>query len=86
MAKTKKLGTVTVDSGRLIIFDPAYAAFLENRWIASAKGTVMVPHFKGEVVTLDSFGGDGKFPVSGEFDDHGLLQTVVIDLSRKASQ
>ena len=38
--------------------------------------------FEGAGVKITGFGGDGIFPVFGEYDKDGLLVKVVIDLDR----
>ena len=88
MTKRRLLGFVEVDSATLLLADPGsvlpwqaqgrkgldYAAVLgaDTRPAAQELG-------RPGVLLLQGFGGDGRYPVCGQFRD-GLLAQVVIDL------
>jgi len=80
----KELGVVGVDSGQLIITDPCYINTLPvYEKLCDIDGQVYFPRgFEGAGVKITGFGGDGIFPVFGEYDKDGLLVKVVIDLDR----
>jgi len=83
-AELKQLGVVGVDSGQLIITDPCYIDSLPNyKKLCDINGQV---YFRdghpAAGVKIEDFGGDGIFPVFGEYDKDGLLVKVVIDLER----
>jgi hypothetical protein len=77
------LGHVEVDSGTLLVGDPAYVLPRKDHgagigWdeVLAAQGSV-VRLAQGTVVLLQEFGGDGTFPVVGEYEDGELLRVVV---------
>lgn len=82
----RRLGVIEVDSGTLLVADPSYV--LPHR--KSGKPgidyaeVVAVPMSEDAaslcgrpVLLLQNFGGDGSFPVFGDFDDGELLRIVV---------
>jgi hypothetical protein len=93
---TERIGIVAVDSGLLVIVDPAYTATssglncatsdeLYDECCTTRTGPVMPP-LRGDgrlAVSLGDFGGDGVFPVYAERDEHGLTSRVVIDFTRE---
>lgn len=98
MAKSKvrkttfeMIGEVSVDSGSLMIADPCYVNEATHKKASKARG------FSGKGGKVLSFApflvkdlgfvfesptGDGKFPVWGEFDEHGTLVSIIVDLER----
>jgi hypothetical protein len=79
---TKELGTVTVDSGRLIVMDPCYQNHLSDDFVGKGKGNPLKETSHASVVPIQGFGGDGRFRVSGEFNERGFLESVTIHLQR----
>jgi hypothetical protein len=88
MTDRRLLGFVEVDSGTLIIGDPVYVlghqtasrpgvdyeAVIEV--IAAVQGPVA--RLAGQpVLLLQEFGGDGSYPVYGEFEDDMLVRVIV---------
>ena len=82
------LGVVEVDSGTLVIGDPTYLLPRAREWRAGVDYQAVLdaepePHAQplaGQPVLLvQNFGGDGTFPVFGEFID-GELVGIHIDL------
>jgi hypothetical protein len=78
------LGLVDVDSGTLLIGDPGYVLphaegskpGVDYEAVIGAHGAVTrladLP-----VLLLQDFGGDGTFPVFGEFEDGELVRVTV---------
>jgi hypothetical protein len=87
MSERRFLGVVEVDSGTVVIGDPSY---LLTRRSSGAEGLdyeevlrrdldVLSTTLAGRPVLLISgFGGDGTFPVFGEFDE-GMLSRVTVE-------
>lgn len=82
------LGMVEVDSGTLLIGDPTYVlpraatrrAGVDYQEVIEAVASEVASRLGGQpVLLLQNFGGDGSFPVVGEFLD-GELVGVHIDL------
>jgi hypothetical protein len=81
------LGVVEVDSGTLVVGDPAYllARASEGKQGIDYQVVVDAPEVAASylaerpVILLGQFGGDGTFPVFGEFDEDGVLARVTID-------
>jgi hypothetical protein len=77
------LGFVEVDSGTLLIGDPAYLR--PDRESAVAMDTALAPDAFAASVLRDTtliigrFGGDGTYPVIGEFDEAGVLARVTVE-------
>ena len=85
--KTKivELGVVGVDSGQLVIADPCYIkdSLPSYEELCEIDGQIDFPKgYAGAGVKITDFGGDGIFPVFGEYDKDGLLLNVFIDLQR----
>lgn len=81
------LGTVEVDSGTLILGDPAYflphaeggKPGIDYESVLRAPDNP-VTHLEGRpVMLLARFGGDGTYPVYGELDERGALTRVTIE-------
>jgi hypothetical protein len=79
------LGMVEVDSGTLLVGDPLYClpeAALERSGIDYA-AVIDAPNEAAShldekpVLLLGRFGGDGTFPVFGEFDGGELLRVTI---------
>jgi hypothetical protein len=74
------LGLVEVDSGTLLVGDPVYClpsskggkAGIDYSAIFSIGNTFAAPLAGKPVLLLGQFGGDGTFPVFGEFEDGEL--------------
>ena len=80
------LGIVEVDSGTLLVGDPAYALpskkhskpGIDYEAVVQSPGDQHGAQLAGRpVVLLANFGGDGAYPVFGEFEDGELLRAVV---------
>ena len=78
------LGVVEVDSGTLLIGDPTYIlpsadsgkAGVDYDAVIQARGAVA--RLAGQpVLLLQEFGGDGTFPVFGEYEDDELVRVTV---------
>jgi len=83
------LGYVEVDSGTLLVGDPVYVlgreadgrigVDYEAVLQVTSKAQGPVARLAGQpVLLLHQFGGDGSFPVYGEFED-GMFARVVIE-------
>ena len=76
------LGFVEVDSGTLLIGDPAYLgadrAAVETD-AALAPDAFAAPVLRDTALLIGRFGGDGTFPVIGEFDEAGVLARVTVE-------
>ena len=86
MPDRRLLGIVEVDTGTLVIGDPAYlTADTETRAIDAglavdaAVSQFVVPIGSGLALQIQNFGGDGSFAVYGDFDDEELM-SIVVDL------
>lgn len=84
MSETEQrfLAVVEVDSGTLLIGDPAYVlprastgrAGVDYDEIEVTRDPPAAMYFAGQpVLLIQQFGGDGTFPVFGEFDDGELI-------------
>jgi hypothetical protein len=78
----KFLGMVQVDSGTLLIGDPAYVLprakdgkpGVDYEEVVAADDSEHATYLAGTpVLLLQRFGGDGSFPVYGEFEDGELI-------------
>jgi hypothetical protein len=76
------LGIAEVDSGTLLIADPGYVLpraregkpGIDYEEVIRADGSVHAQSIGGmPVVLLQNFGGDGPFPVFGDFDGNELI-------------
>ena len=84
----QKLGTVSVDSGTLMIVDPCYVLRRDVKFdgkkeyqkvIDAEEESVCAWSHLGELALgFGGFGGDGVFPVYGYYDDKGILVKVEI--------
>jgi hypothetical protein len=81
------LGLVEVDSGTLLIGDPAYALphAVRGKPGVDYEATIpidpdpAVPIQGLPVLLIARFGGDGTFPVYGELDEYGELTSVTVE-------
>lgn len=81
------LGVVEVDSGTLVVGDPAYLlarasdgkAGIDYQVVVDAPDVAASYLAERPVILLGRFGGDGTFPVYGEFDEYRELARVTID-------
>ena len=82
----RHLGYVEVDSGTLVIGDPLYLLprakgaqpGVDYQAVLDADDRVAQPLADRPVLLLTGFGGDGTFPVVGEFEDEELVRVVVV--------
>lgn len=88
MTERRLLGWVEVDSGTLLIGDPGYVLprasdgkpGVDYQTVIDAPADLhSQPLVERPVLLLQHFGGDGSFPVVGEFDGEELI-AVRIDL------
>lgn len=91
----KKVGKVSVDSGQLIIVDPCYleealgAAWYKSVCLRGAEQgrEVTIPGSRGRAVVVNSFHGDGRYPI----EVGGLTATIlfesdwVVDLEKRTA-
>lgn len=82
------LGILEVDSGTLVIGDPAYLLLslmdgksgVDYQAVLEADaGVDAVPFANGLTLLIQNFGGDGPYPAYGEYDD-GELTRICIEL------
>lgn len=81
------LGVVEVDSGTLLLGDPAYCLprardgtpGIDYESIIGAPDEPASYLAGKPVILLGCFGGDGTFPVYGEIDEYGELARVTIE-------
>lgn len=81
------LGVVEVDSGTLLVGDPAYCLprATDGTTGIDYDTVIQAPnrpagYLGGKpVLLLGRFGGDGTFPVYGDIDENGELVRVTID-------
>lgn len=92
--KTKIIGSVAVDSGGLIIVDPAYLGEWkdgeygdDNHYTKACEArdddkdsSIVVAGLGGNAVCFGSGYGDGIYPVTAHYDDNGCVMKVVIDM------
>jgi hypothetical protein len=80
------LGVVDVDSGTLLVGDPTYLLAQRSRGkegadyeevIRADASLIGSPLGDRPVLLIQGFGGDGTFPVFGEFEDGAFLRLVV---------
>ena len=86
MIERRFLGIVEVDSGTLLVGDPTYLLGQRSRdkegadydeVIAADASLVSTPLGQRPVLLISGFGGDGTFPVYGEFEDGEFMRLVV---------
>jgi len=79
------IGVIEVDSGTVVVGDPVYALPYADRSKAGIDYSAL-PDLTGApayqlgdqpVVLLSNFGGDGAYPVIGEFEDGGFTRAVI---------
>jgi hypothetical protein len=82
--ESKFLGVVEVDSGTLLVADPAYVLPSSERSKAGVDYSTVDeaeppagPIGGQPVLLLQGFGGDGTYPVFGRFDGPNLLKATV---------
>ena len=81
------LGMVEVDSGTLLIGDPTYVLprlstgkpGVDYEAVLAAPIAPVQHLAEGMVLLIGGFGGDGTFPVYGEFDESGDLGRVTVE-------
>jgi hypothetical protein len=86
MSDRRLLGYVEVDSGTLLVGDPAYVLprqktgrpGVDYQAVIDADSSRAVTSLAGQpVMLLQQFGGDGSFPVYGTFDGPELTSVTV---------
>ena len=83
----KFLGVVEVDSGTLILGDPAYCLpdaergkpGIDYELVVAAPDAVSSRLADMPVFLLSKFGGDGAFPVYAELDEDGYVERITIE-------
>jgi hypothetical protein len=83
--KRRYLGIVEIDSGTLLLGDPLYGLPHAERGrpgidyaaVIEADDQAAAPLGGMPVLLLSRFGGDGTFPVFGEFEDGEVLRVTV---------
>ena len=77
------LGFVEVDSGTLLIGDPAYLGADTELAVETdavlAPDAFAAPVLRDTALLIGRFGGDGTYPVIGEFDEAGVLARVTVE-------
>lgn len=82
----RMIGIVEVDSGTVIISDPAYALPRSQDSRPGMDYSVVLRDLTGAhatqldgqgVVLLSNFGGDGPYPVFGEFEDGEFMRAII---------
>lgn len=80
------LGMVEVDSGTLLVGDPSHVlpwkeggkSGVDYQAAIAADPTIVATPFAGTpTLLIQDFGGDGTFPVFGEFDGRDLVRLIV---------
>jgi len=71
IAKSKLIGVVGCDSGKICIADPSH--------LQASQGSVKLPAWNLHT-SFDTEIGDGEFTVYEERDRHGRLKRVIIDI------
>lgn len=82
----EKIGTVSVDSGLVIVTDPGgvigeWEEFVEG---LGEKDSVVKDCDGGLVV--GGFGGDGVFPVYVKRDEHGMVTELIVCFSEELTE
>ena len=80
------LGLVEVDSGTVLLGDPAYClpyaaegkAGIDYEAVIAAPHELAAPLAGQPVLLLGGFGGDGTFPVFADVDEYGELVSATI--------
>lgn len=84
MIDRRFLGVVEVDSGTLVIGDPVYILpSMEDGRLGVDFGAVIAANDpvgsldQTPALLLQAFGGDGTFPVFGEYEDGELVRVTI---------
>lgn len=86
MTERKFLGVIEVDSGTILIGDPAYLlpSARDRKPGVDYQAVIDAPRepdsvpFAGGLTMLVNAGSDGPYPVYGEYDDEGLLRVCIL--------
>lgn len=87
---TEQVGTITVDSGTVVIADPCYLDSLDSSYMDAVIGATtdgmagnvkIFTHFGEAVVSRTAF-GDGRYPVFVEYREDGRVSKVIIDFEQ----
>lgn len=79
------IGIIEVDSGTVVVGDPAYALPSKEHGKPGIDYS-LIPDLTGApayqlggepVVLLSNFGGDGAYPVIGEFEDGEFMRAII---------
>jgi len=79
-------GWVGIDTGHLMLADPAYPALMAEGNFVAGDGEVdgisaWSPHGQTIAVIVGNFGGDGLYPVRVRRDDDGRVNAVRVDFT-----
>jgi hypothetical protein len=86
MTERRFLGVVEVDSATLLVGDPCYllarrssgTSGVDYEEVLRSDATGVATSLADRpVLLIRGFGGDGTFPVFGEFDEGGLARVIV---------
>lgn len=86
MTERKFLGVIEVDSGTLVIGDPAYLLpsakdgkpGVDYQAVIDAPRVPEAVPFADKLAILVNLRDDGPYPVYGEYDDEGLLRVCIL--------
>lgn len=83
------IGDVAVDSGTLMISDPCYVLRHDIKFDPLAEYQKVIDNVESPCWSMinqlalgfGGFGGDGRYPVYGTYDELGLLRKVEIEFN-----
>lgn len=86
LLERRLLGVVEVDSGTLLVCDPGYVlpfkgrdrAGVDYQTVIDAPSHAHATPLAGKpAILVQNFGGDGSYPVFGEFENGYLVRVIV---------
>jgi hypothetical protein len=85
VTELRLLGYVEIDSGTLLVGDPGYVlpraadgrTGVDYQAVIDARSVPAQALAGQPVLLLSNFGGDGTFPVYGEFDEGELVRVTI---------
>lgn len=86
MIERRGLGVIEVDSGTLIVGDPAYALHekargtsgIDYQAVLDVDASIIASRLDNKpLLLIQRFGGDGAYAIIGEFEDDELVRLVV---------
>lgn len=91
--ETERLGEVSVDSGTIVIMDPAYIKHWETgehpdlsyQSVVDGKTRLHFNNGALAAVVVRTIGGDGEFPLTGSLTEDGRVWNVSLYLAKTAS-